>query len=139
MKKYLFVIPVFISLVFIACSSQPTTVSVTLTEFGIQSSLTEFEAGKTYTFSITNTGALNHEFVLLPAGMPAMPMEGHDMGHDMAGALLHVGEDQLTPGASVTVEYVFDQAAGTGDLEFACHLPGHYEAGMFTPIVVEAS
>lgn len=141
MKKIfpLFVFMMF-GLILVACgSSAPETVEITLNEFSIQSSLTEFEAGQTYVFNITNSGALNHEFTIMPPDAPAM--EGHDMGemgHNMEGALLHVGEEHLTPGASVTVEYTFDQAADMGPVEFACHLPGHYEAGMRAPIAVNS-
>lgn len=77
-----------------------------------------------------------------------MVMEGHDMGdmghimedmgHNMEGAVLHVGEAQLTPGATVTVEFTFEQNATFESLEFACHLEGHYEGGMFTPITINS-
>lgn len=129
------------ALVFSACSAPPQTpetVEITLTEFGIQSPVTDFEVGKHYRFVITNSGALSHEFTIMPP-MPTPPtsmeMEGHDMG-GMQGALLHVGEDQLTPGAIVTVEFTFSEPTSLGVIEFACHLPAHYEAGMFTSISV---
>lgn len=129
------------SLALAACgapASPPQTVEVTLTEFGIQSTLTTFQAGQTYQFVVTNGGTVNHEFVIFPAGAL---MEGHDMQsseHDMTGALLHIPQDELAPGATVTVEYTFALAHPLGALEFACHLPGHYEAGMFTPIAIDA-
>jgi uncharacterized cupredoxin-like copper-binding protein len=37
------------------------------------------------------------------------------------------------PGTTVTREFTFTQ---TGDFEFACHVSGHYEAGMLLPITV---
>jgi len=45
-----------------------------------------------------------------------------------------VGEAELPPGTIVTREFTFTQ---TGDFEFACHVSGHYEAGMLLPITVQ--
>jgi uncharacterized cupredoxin-like copper-binding protein len=56
----------------------------------------------------------------------------------MTGAMLHVGEDELTPGAVVSVDFTFAQPTSLGEIEFACHLPGHYEAGMVTSINVQS-
>jgi len=42
------------------------------------------------------------------------------------------GEGELLPGA-MTKECSFSRA---GQFEFACHLPGHYEAGMARPVSV---
>jgi uncharacterized cupredoxin-like copper-binding protein len=124
-----------------ACSGQTPatqTVEITLTEFGIQSTLTSFEVGQPYSFVITNSGALDHELTVIPVGAQMNDHDIEDTGHDMSGAVLHVGQEELTPGATVTVEYTFTQEMDLGQFEFACHLPGHYEAGMFAPISVEA-
>lgn len=125
-----------------ACGSQlPETVSINLTEFGIVSSTTSFKAGETYRFVITNAGALNHEFTIMPKGAQGMSMEGHEMGemdHDMSAAILHVSQDQLAPGSTVTVDFMFTAETVQDGIEFACHLPGHYEAGMFVPIAVQS-
>jgi uncharacterized cupredoxin-like copper-binding protein len=138
---------VFVLLLFVlsfglaACAApvkNPEVVLVNLTEFGIQSSLTNFEVGQPYRFVITNSGALSHEFTVMPAGMPVPSQEMDGMHHDMAGAMLHVGENELQAGAVVTVEFTFTESAELGKLEFACHLPAHYEAGMFTPISIGA-
>jgi len=128
-----------IVLALVSCGAQPQapeTVEITLTEFSIESPVTTFEAGKPYRFIITNAGALNHEFTVMPPMMTApVEMEGHSM-EDMLGAVLHIGEDQLVLGATVNVDFTFTEPTSLGDLEFACHLPGHYEGGMFAPISV---
>jgi uncharacterized cupredoxin-like copper-binding protein len=122
-----------------ACGSNNSEkVEVSLTEFGIESSTTTFEAGQRYVFEIINEGALAHEFTVSEP-LRDMGMADHEMGgadHDMSMALLHIGEDELAPGSTVTIEFTFTNAAD--GLEFACHLTGHYEAGMFTPITVGA-
>ncbi len=136
------------ALILSACGSnlqEPETVEISLTEFRIQSSLTTFEAGKPYRFVITNYGSIDHEFTIMPP-MPAAPI-ATDMGmgempgmdhNNMPGAILHVEQEQLSAGATVTIEFTFAQSASLGLIEFACHLPGHYEAGMLVPISVNS-
>jgi uncharacterized cupredoxin-like copper-binding protein len=52
-------------------------------------------------------------------------------------ALVVVEEDDLSSGATQTVEFTFTETAPAGSLEFACHTPGHYDAGMKLPITVK--
>ena len=122
-----------------ACGAQNDSneVTVTLTDFGIESSVTTFEAGKTYQFTITNEGAIPHEFVI------AEPvMEGEDHSENTEGEMMHEGlvveveEDELQPGATVTVDVTFPDHADE-ELEFACHIEGHYEAGMQSPLTLK--
>lgn len=122
-----------------SCAGTPETVEVQLTEFGIQSSVMEFKPGRTYNFVITNSGALAHEFAITVRGTGAQ-VEHHDvndMHHDMSGSFLHVGQEHLPPGEWATIEYTFPSKI-TGELEFACHLEGHYEAGMVSPINLDS-
>jgi uncharacterized cupredoxin-like copper-binding protein len=104
-------------------SGNPTEVQLTLSEFKIESPQTTFTTGTPYRFVIKNEGTVPHNWSIMPRGET-----------DESQALIKVGEDQLPPGATVTQEFTFTQ---TGDFEFACHLPGHYEAGMLLPITVQ--
>jgi uncharacterized cupredoxin-like copper-binding protein len=104
-------------------NSSPTEVQVALSEFKIDSSQTTFTTGTPYRFVIKNEGTVPHNWAIMPRGET-----------DESQALISVGADQLPPGATVTRDYTFTQ---TGDWEFACHLPGHYEAGMFLHITVQ--
>jgi len=97
-------------------------VQITLTEFKTESSLASFEKGKTYRFNIENRGKLAHEWNVAPRSST----EHMEM-------LKGIGQDQLPPGAKVTVEYAFPPSI-SGPLEFACHVAGHYEAGMHIDI-----
>lgn len=112
-------------------------VPITLTEFEIQSPRVEFETGTNYHFVVTNAGSVEHEFMLMAPltkdhmGM-AMDMETMDA---MALAMIHSSD--LPAGATASVEYTFTKPAPAGQLEFACHTPGHYEADMRLPIVVK--
>jgi len=124
-----------LSLILSACGpKEPVTVEVTLTEFGIESSVSEFKSGTPYHFVITNEGAINHEFMIMEPTAEGMMMSMEEMDEM---ALAFVEEDELTPGASQTLDYTFTEPASAGSLEIACHTSGHYEAGMKFPITVE--
>lgn len=112
-------------------SNKPVDVQVTLTEFTIEPSLTEFKVGVPYHFTIDNTGSLAHEFEIMP---PASGQLSNDEVMQMR--LAGVGQDQLPAGGTATLDYTFTQAYPSGSMEFACHVPGHYDAGMHVPIVV---
>ena len=122
-----------------ACSQQQpgsaTDVKVTLTDFGVVSSSTQFTAGIPYTFTITNEGLVPHEFMFIPPVMAGMADMHGEATHNTA--LIEVDERQLPPGATYTLSYTFPESAAGIDLEMACHTPGHYEAGMRLPITVQ--
>ena len=127
------------SLLLSACGSSttpdgPVDVEVTLTEFGIESSLDTFEVGVPYHFIIHNEGAINHELMIMEPMMLGMDMSMDEMD---AMALAYVEEDELTPGTTQTLDYTFTEPAPAGNLELGCHIEGHYEAGMVVPITVQ--
>jgi len=109
-------------------------VKVTLRDFGIDSSLTKFEVGVPYHFIITNEGAINHELMIMEPMAAGMDMSMEEMD---AMALAYVEEDELSPGATQTLDYTFTEPAPAGSLELSCHTEGHYEAGMVLPITVK--
>jgi uncharacterized cupredoxin-like copper-binding protein len=130
---------VFLLIFLAACSTaqadpnKPVEVKITATDFGFSASQTTFKVGVPYHFVVTNQGKVKHEVMLvkpIEAGM--MDMEAMD-----AMALAHIEEDDLPPGTNQSFDYTFSEAAPTGQLEFSCHLPGHYEAGMKLPITVQ--
>ena len=136
----LLVVLIVTGLLLTACggaASTQTEVKVTLTDFGIQSSVTEFKVGVPYHFVVTNTGAIPHEFMLMPPLMADHMGMAMDMEELDEMALAHIGEDELQPGATVSFDYTFTEPAPSGTLEFACHIPGHYEAGMKLGITVK--
>ncbi len=112
-------------------------VQITLTDFGIESSVTEFKVGVPYHFVVTNEGQVEHEFMIMPPlteGQMGMAM---DMGELDETALAMIEAADLPAGATATLDFTFTEAAPAGTLEFACHVPGHYEAGMKLSIVVK--
>ncbi|MCR8825283.1 copper-binding protein [Pseudosulfitobacter koreensis] len=90
----------------------------------------EIAQGETIRFNVTNAGALEHEFVLdTMVGNEAHKemMARMDMEHDDPNSI------RLDEGTSGEVIWTFSNA---GTFEFACLIPGHYEAGMHGPITV---
>ncbi|HEX7246855.1 MAG TPA: plastocyanin/azurin family copper-binding protein [Actinomycetota bacterium] len=82
--------------------------------------------GETVAFEVTNPGATVHEFMLAPEAMRAH--HGDQMGQSPGQMMT----DQpfavtLEPGETETIAMRF---VGEGALEYGCHVPGHYEAGM---------
>lgn len=114
-------------------TSGPVTVNVTLTEFKITSSINTFKVGVPYHFVVTNKGTVEHEFYI-------MPPESEQITQDQVkqDALAGIPPAQLQAGQSATLDYTFTKAAPSGTLEFACHLPAHYDAGMHLPITVQS-
>lgn len=106
-----------------AAPKRPVEVKVTASEFKFDAARTTFKAGTTYRFVVTNAGKINHDFLIMPAGE-----------QDEEKALLLVEDTDLTPGTTLTKDFVFTQP---GSYEFACRVQGHYEAGMVTKITVQ--
>jgi uncharacterized cupredoxin-like copper-binding protein len=138
-SKWRAVIPLLLlaTMVLSACGGSsgpqsPVTVTVTLTEFKITSSLETFQVNVPYHFVVTNQGSVEHEFYI-------MPPESAQITQDQVkqDALAGIPAAQLQPGQTATLDYTFTKAAPPGTLELACHLPGHYEAGMDLPITVQ--
>ncbi|TFH87456.1 copper-binding protein [Billgrantia azerbaijanica] len=108
----------------------------------------EIAPGETVKFEITNTGNLEHEFVI---GDEEAQAEHREMmremassgGHDMSAGHHGGGQDDaasmpsvtIAPGESATLVWTAPQ--GVEEVEFACNIPGHYEAGMNGDIQIE--
>lgn len=93
--------------------AESETVAVTEGEMFIELSEDSFNAG-TYTFEVTNTGSMRHDFVV------------EQNGEDVAST------DVLQPGESTTLEV--DLAPG--EYVFYCSVGSHRAAGMEVPVTV---
>jgi plastocyanin len=80
------------------------------------------QAGETITFEVTTMGPTVHEFMVGPAT---------DVAGDAAGTP-EVADIGMMQTRSLT--YTF---TGPGPFAFACHAPGHYEAGMSGTIAIQ--
>jgi uncharacterized cupredoxin-like copper-binding protein len=88
-------------------------------------------AGETVTFVVTNRGQVAHEFVL---GDEALPQQQARMRAHLGSQIAHDAPNgvHLAPGATGQLTWRF----GNADLEYACHEPGHYDAGMVDAIAI---
>lgn len=128
------------------------TVEITMHDNYFEPEKLTIKEGETVRFVIKNEGAFVHEFNIATAAMhkahaPEMMMMvehgvlkpdsidweaakamqasmGHGM-HEEANSLL------LEPGKSGEIVWTFPDHT---ELEFACNVPGHYDAGMMGPI-----
>ncbi len=89
-------------------------------------------AGEMVSFVVTNNGQAVHEFTLGDAAMQQEHAEA--MGHMPAG-MAHDTPNSITmqPGETKQLTWRFGDSA---TLEYACHQPGHYQAGMRGQITI---
>ena len=82
--------------------------------------------GETIRFVLTNSGTVIHEFQVGPADKVAA---------DEVDGTIVVEKDELDAGSTHAVDYTF---SGDGPYAYACHEPGHYEAGMKGTVTIVA-
>jgi len=107
----------FVSL---ASAQAPVEVTVTLSEMKVELSTANVPAGTAVTYVITNNGKLTHEVVLEKEGADDEPLEFGGKEQEA---------ENIAPGATVKAEWTIPEA---GRYQLACHIEGHYEAGMKT-------
>ncbi len=108
-------------------------VEVVMTDFAFATETSTFEVGETVTFLFSNKGVIAHDAVIgtedvrqLHAAEMAKGNEGAQQDEEDAGI-------DLRPGGTGTLVYTFTEP---GELQIACTLPNHLEAGMLTDIGV---
>ena len=129
------------------------TVEVVLKDIAFEPQSLKVKAGETVRFVLVNKGQLPHEFNLGDKAMHAehqkemIAMQGKlftagmnhdgmdhgqmnhgDHGHDAGNTVL------VQPGQRAELTWTFRQSA---PIEFACNVPGHYQAGMVGPLTIE--
>ena len=89
------------------------------------------KAGETIKFVLTNAGKLRHEFMIGDAKEQSEHAEMMKQMPDM----VHADANMITvePGQTKSLVWQFTKA---GTVEIACHIPGHYEAGMKSKVTV---
>lgn len=133
------------------------TVEVRLKDIAFEPGSLTVKAGETVRFVLINQGQLPHEFNLGDKAMHAEhqkqmlamqgklfntaahvdgmehgAMSGHGEGADHGH---HGGNTVLVmPGQRAELTWTFSASA---PIEFACNVPGHYQAGMVGPLTIE--
>ena len=88
------------------------------------------KTGETIKFEVNNTGAIPHEFSIgtkdehMVHGK--MMMANPDMHHGPGGSSI-----TIAPGKTETLVWYFEEA---WEVQAACNIPGHYQAGMHSDI-----
>jgi len=98
MKKIALVVLIFVAWALVACSgsSTPAVQTISLEAVDVQFGATNFEvvAGRPVQLTLTNSGALDHDFTIakIPVKDVTMTgeMGGHDMGHMAETPDLHI-------------------------------------------------
>ncbi len=137
-------------------SKATRTVEITLQDISFSPKALDVKAGETVRFVLVNKGQLLHEFNLGDAAMHAGhqkemlqmqasgmltatgmgKMDHSAMGQGAMGGMKHDDPNSVLvdPGKTAELTWTFTKATG---LEFACNLPGHYQAGMVGKLTVE--
>ncbi|WP_192552089.1 plastocyanin/azurin family copper-binding protein [Pseudomonas sp. IzPS59] len=134
------------------------SIEVVMGDMSFDPKAIDIKAGETIRFVLVNKGQLLHEFNLGDAAMHAKhqqemlqmqqsgmltPTGMKEMSHDMAGmdhgSMGHVMKHDdpnsvlVEPGKTAELTWTFSKATS---LEFACNIPGHYQAGMVGKLTV---
>ena len=111
-----------------ACGAKKSVVNVTLGDYTVELSPATIPAGTPFKFEITNKGKEDHEFVIEKADQPNKPLTA-----EISGKTIKSEIEDIAPGKTVTLEWTFTEP---GAYRVACHLEGHFEAGMKATLTV---
>jgi uncharacterized cupredoxin-like copper-binding protein len=118
-----------------ASGRQDITVHVTVHHSTFEPIDYTFRKGTTVTFVIENTDPIEHEFIVGNSALQYFIEHTAHPTHD--GSV--PGQISVPAGETRTTTYTFsDVTHRPSDMEFACHLPGHFKYGMHGPITVTA-
>ncbi|KXS30420.1 MAG: Cupredoxin domain protein [Candidatus Gallionella acididurans] len=111
------------------------TIRITALDIRFDKIRLHVRAGETIRFIVTNKGQLTHEFIIGDAREQA---EHEQEMKKKAGMGMPDEPNGITlkPGQTKTLIWTFGLE---GEVEFACHVPGHYAAGMVGKIFVGAN
>lgn len=116
-------------------SEADRTIEVTVdNEFAFEPAEYEVATGEVVTFRISNTGDMEHEFVLgdEQAQQQMADEMAEDDGHGHSGEMSNAVT--IHPGEEAELTWRFPDEATT--VLVGCHVPGHYEAGMRGTVTV---
>lgn len=136
MKKnlFLFALVLSLSLFLAACggagSSASTSVKVDMVEFMFTPDTYTVPAGQEITIELKNSGAIEHEFVIMKFGTEvSQPFSDDDEPNIY-------WEHEVAAGQTDTVTFTAPTEPGT--YQVVCGISGHMEAGMVGKLIVVA-
>ena len=106
----------------------PVTVKLRIDRSRFSPSRIRVRPHTTVQFVIVNRDPIGHEFIIGDAEVHARHEGGHEASHPPVP-----GEVSIAPLETGTTTY---ELHDPGVVQFACHLPGHFQYGMFGEVVV---
>lgn len=132
MKKYLILIVLLLAALMLSgcAKNYSTELTVDMVEFMFSPSEYTVPAGQEITLTLTNTGAVEHEFVIMKFGQAvSVPFGDDDEGNIY-------WEAEAAPGETKTV--TFTAPSDLGEYQIICGTAGHVENGMLGKMIVVA-
>jgi uncharacterized cupredoxin-like copper-binding protein len=132
--SHIVVLAASLALILTACGAgggPSTSISLTMTDFTFLPNTLTVPAGKEITMSVTNGGAVAHDFMIMKLG--------HEVsGNGHVGAAEHANvywEHEMLE-AGQTQQTKFTAPNEPGEYQIVCGVAGHFEAGMVGKLIV---
>jgi len=120
-----------LSIMLAACgASNKATLNVTATDQGYDSKTYTVPAGAEVKLTLTNNGAVEHEFAILKPGEHVIPPFGDKDEDKILWEL-----DGVEAGSSKSD--TFTAPTEPGEYDVVCGIPGHIELGMTATLIVK--
>lgn len=112
------------------------TVNATLKEWSLSLDRSSAPSGSV-TFSATNSGTVDHEFVVFKTDLApdALPLSGSSVDEAASGVAKKDEIAEFSPGTTKTLALNLDP----GKYVLICNVPGHYQQGLHAAFTVTAA
>jgi len=101
------------------------TVSITIRHSRFNPNHLRVRPGTTVHFVLSNDDPIGHEFIIGDDEVHRRHEAGTEPVHPP-----RPGEVSIAPGTTAETTFTFPDTAASGNVLFACHLPGHFRYGM---------
>lgn len=137
MRKFVFTVVLALALSACGANAQPANqVAVVVNEFSYTPNVITVKAGEPVELTLTNEGAIEHDFVIEQIDVEDVSTTGSGMGSHHMGGEDHANYDlHISTSAGGTSVLKFTPST-PGRYKIICSVQGHYEAGMIGELVV---
>jgi uncharacterized cupredoxin-like copper-binding protein len=128
-RKYLALLMVVLAVALAACSGggASTEIEADLKEFAFDPQSWEIPAGEQITITLTNSGTIAHEWVLLKPGVTiASEADLPETEEELLSDFVY-WEEEVEPGDTATFTFT---APAEGTYQIICAIEGHFGGGM---------
>ena len=131
MKKYTLLIlsGLLLSLALAGCGPKKATLEVTMSDYAFTPMTAEVPAGAEVTLNLSNTGTVEHEYVIMALGTQVTLPFGDDDEPNV------FWEAEVAAGSSTSVTFTAPTEPGT--YQIVCGIPTHVEQGMVGTLTVK--